>query len=176
MAGPCDGCSECCRLLPVDDIQKPAETPCRHQRNNSGGCCSVYDNRPAACATFMCLFLASQYRAPQHRLDAWLRPDKTHVVFYRSGIEEDPRAINGHVDPEYPDAWRSEIVSGEISRLLLNGAVLHVTVRDTMIVLKEDQPAQSMTISAHDQEQRQRAAQALPQALAIQMASRLAKG
>lgn len=138
----CGACAECCRLLEVGEIGKPADVACRHARPGiTAGCCAVYAERPAACAQFRCLFLASQERAdPAERLAPALRPDRMHVVFYRNGGEADPRTITAHVDPAFPDAWLAEPAQGEIRRLIARGAIVVVEIGERRVVLQPDRP------------------------------------
>ena len=137
----CGSCGECCRLLEIEEIGKPWNTPCIHQRaSHHNGCCSIYERRPVSCGAFRCLWLASQTRVPGERLDPWLRPDKTHVVFYRNGGEKDPRTIFAHVDPRYPEAWTHEPVASEVSRLVDRGAAVIVVIGKRRIALRKDRP------------------------------------
>lgn len=138
----CGSCDQCCRLLEVEDLTKPANQPCSHLRGfGLPDRCGIYAGRPAACAMFRCLWLASQARPnPAERLDVALRPDQTRVVFYRSGEEVDPRTIFVHVDPAYPLAWTVGPAAAEVDRLVGNGAVVIVLVNDERIILQRDQP------------------------------------
>lgn len=36
----CGGCTLCCKILPVRELAKPANTRCQHQRTGKG--CAVY--------------------------------------------------------------------------------------------------------------------------------------
>jgi hypothetical protein len=69
-----------------------------------------------------------------------MRPDRTHVVFYRNGAEADVRAIVAHVDPAHPQAWQREPAAGEIDRLLRHGAVVTVEIGALRVGLRAGQP------------------------------------
>jgi len=138
----CGPCAECCRLLAVAELAKPENHACRHARPGiMAGCCGIYEQRPAACVAFTCLWLASRGRGgPAERLAPALRPDKTHVVFYRNGSEADPRTMTAHVDPARPDSWLAEPVAGELRRLVAKGAIIIVEIGDRRVVLRRDRP------------------------------------
>lgn len=51
--GSCDGCSMCCTLLGVKELDKAPGVPCRHLKDNR---CSIYDERPPSCREFECIW------------------------------------------------------------------------------------------------------------------------
>lgn len=68
---PCDGCTVCCTVFGVEEINKPAWDTCP-SLNERG--CSIYDTRPKHCRGFYCLY--------QHGMGSAMdRPDKLGVVF-----------------------------------------------------------------------------------------------
>ena len=69
----CGNCVECCRVFPIEEIQKPKHILCI---NCSGKDCNVYTTRPDACKNFNCAFLVGNWREE-------LRPDKCGVIIYR---------------------------------------------------------------------------------------------
>lgn len=71
----CNGCTMCCRLLEVTELQKPRNRQCTHCA--AGGGCTIYDTRPAACREFSCLWLLEQ--TPE-----WMAPAETRVVLDRN--------------------------------------------------------------------------------------------
>lgn len=97
----CNECTLCCRLLPVLEVQKPANTTCRHQCSKG---CRVYrtDKWPLSCGLWSCRWLTDESLPLQ-------RPDRTHYV-----IDPIPDfiEINGApvgvvqiwVDPRFPKA------------------------------------------------------------------------
>src|SRR5882724_2041221 len=54
----CGTCTMCCKLLFVNELKKPKNTWCEHCAIGTG--CKVYQDRPASCAGFKCLWLQSQ--------------------------------------------------------------------------------------------------------------------
>lgn len=73
----CGECQECCIALEVVELRKPTFTPCANQGSGMKGC-KVYDQRPAECEVFRCLWL-------QGFGSNSMRPDQTGLV---STVEE----------------------------------------------------------------------------------------
>lgn len=71
----CKGCTLCCELLGITEIDKPAFTKCWNQ-NHTG--CSVYDHRPPSCRQFDCAWRLGH--VPKH-----LRPSTTGAVITSNG-------------------------------------------------------------------------------------------
>lgn len=69
----CGGCTACCTALRVSAIEKPAGTPCMHAGAEG---CSIYDDRPAACRAWSCLWL----RATPQVLGDRHRPDRLGIL------------------------------------------------------------------------------------------------
>lgn len=139
----CDGCGECCHLLEVSDIAKPAFHWCPQARHGANGAksCGVHEKKPAACVAFHCLWLMSQLRPNQSdALPDALRPDRCHVIFYRNGTERDPRVIFAEVDPKFPQAWQSEVVMNQVNALTLRGAIVIVQIAGIRIIFQKGQP------------------------------------
>jgi len=105
----CGDCQLCCKLLPVLELSKLANTRCQHQSAGKG--CRVYGQRemPASCRLWSCRWLNGD--AGDVR-----RPDRTHYVidtmpdFVRinsDGVEAARvPVIQVWVDPDFPDAHR----------------------------------------------------------------------
>lgn len=89
----CGGCRLCCKVLAVQEIDKPRGQWCPHNtKPNAPGGCSIYDRRPAQCSDFQCLWLAvsdPEVAARSERLaETWARifpleerPDRIRAVF-----------------------------------------------------------------------------------------------
>ncbi len=69
----CGSCTECCTALSIPVILKPAGTPCLNLIPKPGHGCEVYEDRPAACRDFKCLWLQGMPGAE--------RPDASGVMF-----------------------------------------------------------------------------------------------
>ncbi|MDP3174533.1 MAG: YkgJ family cysteine cluster protein [Phenylobacterium sp.] len=127
----CGDCSLCCKLLGVEAIDKPAGSWCGHFHRGRG--CSVYETRPAACATFNCLWLSSP------GLDERWLPDRSHLVLF---TEQDGRRLTVVVDPSDPLAWRREPFYSRIkamSQRAADGYELLISTGDRRAVVFPDQ-------------------------------------
>lgn len=127
MGKSCGTCGMCCKLLGIAAIDKAPGRWCGRYKRAAG--CSIYADRPAACASFMCLWLTSDGLD-----DAW-RPDKAKFVLF---TEQDGRRLNVVVDPADPLAWKREPYYGRIkamSQRALDGYELLVSVGDRRIVV-----------------------------------------
>jgi len=129
----CGDCSLCCKLLGIAEIDKPAGKWCPNFKRGSG--CGVYHQRPAACASFECLWLDSE------KLDDRWRPDRAHFVMY---TEQDGRRLNVVVDAATPDAWRREPYYSRLKAMSArahDGHELLISIGDRRIVVFPDQEA-----------------------------------
>jgi hypothetical protein len=110
MKRSCGECTLCCKLLPVPEFGKMANTKCQHQRSHKG--CAIYSKRPLSCQFWSCGWLAWDDAG------GLSRPDRVHYVIdimpdYIS-IQDDysPErptqvpVIQVWLDPKYPDAHR----------------------------------------------------------------------
>lgn len=99
MAGKCGDCTLCCRLLGVVDLPEPKLDGvwCKHCVKGVG--CSIYATRPFSCSDFECGWVAAQGSPDKYR------PDKLHVIV--TGESKELRAFVLHVDPSYPNAYKS---------------------------------------------------------------------
>jgi hypothetical protein len=111
----CGDCTLCCKVMAIEELQKPAGSWCRHCRPGQG--CVVYENRPAECRSFSCLRLVNDL------LDRRWQPNKSRFVLTTS---ED--GIEVRCDPGYPDAWRKEPFHSEIRQWAISGETHDVTV------------------------------------------------
>jgi hypothetical protein len=105
----CGACQLCCRLLPTEEINKPANQRCPKQKHGVG--CSIYAERPMSCALWNCRWLVDQTTGELPR------PDRAHYVIdmmpdYVIATEPGSEPVNVPViqvwvDPAYPDAHRA---------------------------------------------------------------------
>lgn len=93
----CNGCTLCCKVMRADQLQKPAWQWCPHCVIGTG--CGIHETRPGDCRSYLCEYLKNA-GVP----DEWY-PKTSHII-----IEMLDDAVNAHiyVDPDFPDAWRSE--------------------------------------------------------------------
>lgn len=99
MAGDCGKCTMCCKLMGVDELQKPKFVQCTYCEIGVG--CGIYDARPLGCRSFKCIWLQTQDTDKPMPLQT--RPDKSKVVLHTT---PDEKALIAKVDPNYPDAWK----------------------------------------------------------------------
>ena len=95
----CDGCTACCKMLNIRELDKPANVWCRHCDIGAG--CTIYDTRPESCKVYECIWLQTQRGAKPLALD--LRPDKSRVIM---GVANGGDDLVLYVSPERPDAWK----------------------------------------------------------------------
>ena len=119
----CDGCTACCSLLPIEAINKPANTDCRYC--DAG--CSIYEDRPETCAEFECGYLQGK------NLPLSLRPDKCGIIF----IKNTHRIFSGVLVPEIKP---TNDAKGQIDAFLNQGfsvMVLSVNEKKPLLRLAE---------------------------------------
>lgn len=68
---PCDGCTECCSVFGVEEIDKEPWVPCDHLSHEG---CGIYTTRPKYCRSFYCLWQNGMGGASD-------RPDRLGVIF-----------------------------------------------------------------------------------------------
>jgi hypothetical protein len=95
----CGDCSLCCKILGVEEIQKPVGKWCQHCKAGRG--CLIYESRPAACQHFACQWLIDGSFG-----DEW-KPRRSKMV--PRVVERDGRLVLIiDVDREAPGAWKRE--------------------------------------------------------------------
>ena len=68
----CGRCTACCSVLAIVELQKPPRRACDHLCPSG---CGIYEDRPASCREFHCLWLRGVIDA-----DEALRPDRLGVM------------------------------------------------------------------------------------------------
>lgn len=99
----CGACTLCCRLPDIDELAKPANAWCENCIEGQG--CRIYDFRPQLCRDFLCLWMTDERLGPE-----W-DPARSHVMIYRQGPQ-----ITVLVDPDFPDIWKREPYSQQLSQ------------------------------------------------------------
>ena len=120
----CGDCQLCCKLLPVRELHKRANTRCKHQRHAKG--CKIYGNRPISCLLWSCRW----------RADASLdlpRPDRCHYAvdvlpdyleLETGGKRYTAPVIQIWADPAHPRAhWCQRLVSYLEAQYLAGGHI-----------------------------------------------------
>jgi hypothetical protein len=106
----CGDCTLCCKLVPVKEIDKPANTRCKHQRQIKG--CLVYhtNKMPFSCHIWNCRWLVND---DTHNL---ARPDRSHFVIdimpdFVIALDGDKKiqiqVVQIWCDANYRDAWKT---------------------------------------------------------------------
>ncbi len=114
-ARECGDCTLCCKVMAIEELEKPAGSWCQQCKIGSG--CKRYIERPAECQNFNCLWLVDDRLGPQ-----W-KPVKSKIVLTTS---ED--GLEVRCDPGFPNAWRKEPYRTQIGQWAEAGEVNDVAV------------------------------------------------
>ncbi len=125
----CGSCTLCCKLFPVEELNKPAGVWCSHVAQGKG--CSIYANAPTACRSFSCLWQMNANLGPE-----WKPDHARFVMISPSGSE----GLIVRVDPGAAGAWRKEPYYSQLkhwarSALLMNGYVMVLTGQRATVLL-----------------------------------------
>lgn len=93
----CDGCTLCCKLLSISELEKPRGVWCPHCDKKHG--CKIYETRPEPCRDFHC-----GYRRIAQLDERW-KPSACKILV---NYEVAHNRIAIHVDADRPDAWKTE--------------------------------------------------------------------
>jgi hypothetical protein len=125
----------CCRLLPVEGLNKGANVRCEHVRAFKG--CSIYHKSgfPFECGGWTCVWKATDQPLP--------RPDRAHYVI---DIVMDKITLNNDsgeatilpvvqvwVDPDFPKAHKDPSLRDWLERVNL-AAIIRYNSKDAMIL------------------------------------------
>ena len=99
----CGGCTLCCKVMGVPELNKARGAWCIHCERGSG--CRIYAARPEGCRTFLCGWLTNPQFGP-----AW-KPDRSKIVIV---VNRNGNGLDFQCDPGFPEAWRKEPYFGEI--------------------------------------------------------------
>ena len=127
----CGDCGLCCRLLAVDEINKPSHQWCRHFSPGLG--CEIHAERPAACRSFRCLWLQRSELGPE-----W-QPNRSHLVLH---LDPADLQLIVSVDPQHPRAWLEapfhNAIRGWAERGLEEGLQVIVKIGQRIIAVLPD--------------------------------------
>ncbi len=101
----CGSCSLCCKVMRIDELDKPMGAWCRHFKAGVG--CGIHGSHPQPCRVFQCMWLISPTMPDQ------VRPDRSKVVIT---LEDGGAHIIARADPADPGAWRREPIHGQLRR------------------------------------------------------------
>jgi hypothetical protein len=102
MSRSCDGCTYCCTIFKIDEINKPLDTPCQHLVD--GKCC-MYEARPVTCKRFNCAWVKGE-------LPFWAFPPDIKLMPMLVGAE-----LLLYEPPSEPDAWQKTEYLAKIKKL-----------------------------------------------------------
>lgn len=109
----CNGCTLCCYLLDVPEINKPAETECKDCAVNVG--CKIWKNRPQVCRDFECAYVQMKKVSPK------LRPDNCKVIFEKIS----DRIFYGTQDPRFA---ATEVAKKQVAAFINQGFSVIIVV------------------------------------------------
>jgi hypothetical protein len=126
----CGACSQCCKVMGIDELAKPAGVWCSHRVVGVG--CDIHGRHPASCRAFACQWLVEPAMPPR------LRPDRTKVVLVAEG---EPARLVAYCDPANPLAWRREPVYSLLkaqARAAVRSVIARAGARLWLIAADED--------------------------------------
>lgn len=100
----CAGCTLCCRLPEIAELEKPANIACQNCAIGHG--CTAYASRPQTCRQFEC-----EWKTDPTLPDLW-NPLTSHMMLYRQGVQGTIL-----VDPDQPQLWESPLYRALIEAL-----------------------------------------------------------
>jgi hypothetical protein len=137
----CGGCTLCCKLLPVVDLNKKAGERCAHQRSGKG--CAIYhtSRMPMSCVYWTCRWLTGDDTAELRRPDRSryvvdVMPDYVTHVDGETGERLNVEVVQIWCDPKARDAWRDPALLDYIERRGNEGkaAIVRFNQREAVIV------------------------------------------
>lgn len=129
----CGGCTLCCSLVAVKEINKPRRTWCEHCTKGVG--CQIQETKPQACAEFDCLWLMGGFASEKLQMKGKKpkdfgkygpafednqRPDKLKAIFYFHTAPSG-KGIGVFVSESVPGALLKKDVRQAITIFAANG-------------------------------------------------------
>lgn len=113
MTRRCGDCQLCCKLLPVRELSKPANTRCGYQKTGKG--CSVYGTlgMPPSCKLWSCRWLVDDQTSDLRRPDRAgyvidIMPDFVRMRNDLTLEFTNIPVLQVWVDPARPEAWKTD--------------------------------------------------------------------
>jgi hypothetical protein len=101
----CRGCTLCCKLLGVEELEKPPSVWCGSCSPRTG--CKIYELRPTECRSFYCAYLLDGNLS-----ERW-KPSQARLVV---AFQEHRSSVEIYVDHADPHAWRQEPFYSQIQK------------------------------------------------------------
>lgn len=93
----CGSCTLCCKTHEIPELSKKKDAWCQHAHKDRG--CDIYEERPASCREFDCLWL-------QGYIPVELKPNRVHAVV---SLTLDREQLVIHEDPGFRGVGRREL-------------------------------------------------------------------
>lgn len=114
----CGTCSMCCQGWLTGNIYEYTmgpHNPCHFVEDNSpGGCCKIYEHRPAMCSGYQCVWLQQPIAFPE-----WMKPEKSKVIVTQRTVED-------AVTKEEMVYWQIKECGEKIDSAVLNWIIRNV--------------------------------------------------
>jgi hypothetical protein len=120
----CNGCTLCCKVLRVAELDKPKGEYCRHCAAGAG--CTIYETRFDVCRAFHCGYLTTP-EIGEH----W-HPAVSHMIVVP---ELGGERISVNVDTDWPEIWREPRYHDDLRQWARWGAAAMVGV---VVVVGQD--------------------------------------
>lgn len=131
----CQGCSLCCKLMRIEELDKPRCSWCSLISKDKQSC-TVYHQREEmkleGCIEWKCGWLSSQ--ESDIPLPEECKPNKSHIVISRT-----PNAVWFHCDPGYPEAWRKGKIGELLNKLVDKKITVYVLIGQKRIIFRKGQ-------------------------------------
>lgn len=142
MVRECGTCTLCCKVMGIQEIEKPMGAWCTHCLPGKG--CAIYANRPTECRTFSCDWLKAEALGPE-----W-KPEKCKIV-----LVSRYNRIVAYVDAAFPSAWRKSPYIERLMALmqvsLKEGKLVYVAIGDRHTLLLPDGPRELGPLGRDDE-------------------------
>lgn len=132
MTHTCGTCSMCCKLMAVEELNKPVNVWCQHVVKRKG--CGIYSDRPESCRTFQCLWLRMKDMPEE------ARPDRCKVMLDAAEQDDGTPALVAMIDPAYPLAWNEGVIGKIIHKwATITRVIISSGVNTNKIILRADE-------------------------------------
>jgi hypothetical protein len=102
MVRRCDGCTVCCTLTRVPELNKPEGKTCIFACKG----CTIYPDRPQSCRDFECEWLKGN-------LPIWMKPNKAHIMLEKLS---DVDVVIALPEPGYEKNWRTPEITAALKK------------------------------------------------------------